>query len=169
MMSSSCKPTKKIQSSNDALMIDDPYGISTAEETGEVTDRLIACSQNEDCPEKAQALFWVAADMLSAAGTKTVEINGHDFGLTEDMSVDEVTNKITPQLDTLFDDGLPDYDFENSEFKKAHEMMKRAHLAGSVYASNELGLLHMEHLAIQNYDLATEIMAFEACSKNNLI
>lgn len=148
MISSACTPHKETDFSNDL------YGLMEAEETGEVTDRLIDCSEDDECPEHAPALFWVAADLLSAAGTKTTEIDGHDFGLTEDMSVDEMTNKIGPQLDGILDDGPPEYDFDSREFKKGHRIMKRAHKAGSIYASNELGLLHMEHLPIRNYDLA---------------
>lgn len=159
----SCTKSKKTELSIDSHYIDDPYGLVEAEETGEVTDRLIACSKNDACPENAQALFWVAADLLSKAGAKATEIDAQDFGLTEDMSIDEMTNKIGPQLDAILDDNLHEYDFDSREFKKAHAMMKRAHEAGSIYASNELGLLHMEHLPIRNYDLARTF--FEASWK----
>lgn len=43
----------------------DPCGVLEAEEWGEISDRLIKCSLDEECPQHPQALFWIAADILS--------------------------------------------------------------------------------------------------------
>ena len=132
----------------------DPYGILEAEENGGQSARLIKCSQDENCPQHAEALFWVAADILSEASAETVEIEGTDFGLTDDMTVEEMTEKLGPQLEELLDSGPPDYDFQDDNFKRGLDMMHQAHQAGSVSASNELGVLFMEQSHIQDFKAA---------------
>lgn len=132
----------------------DPYGIIEAEEIGGQSERLIKCSQDENCPQHAQALFWVAADILSEASAETVDIEGKDFGLTDDMTVEEMTEKLGPQLEELIDSGPPNYDFQDDNFKRGLDMMHQAHQAGSVYASNELGVLFMEQSHIQDLKAA---------------
>lgn len=132
----------------------DIYGVMEAEELGGQPERLVTCSQNEGCPKYAQALFWVAADILSEASAEVFEINGDDFGLTEGMSIEEVMEKLGPQLDNLIDHDIPEYGFKDPEFKRGLALMHKAHDAGSIYASNELGLFFMEQPKLQNFVLA---------------
>jgi len=146
----------------------DPYGIIEAEELGGQPDRLVKCSRNGECPKYAEALFWVAADILSEASTETLEIEGENFGLTDDMSIEEMTEKLGPQLENLFDASPPEYDFSDTKFKRGFMMMERAHNAGSINASNELGLLYMEHDTIKNLALA-EVYLKQSLDKGDLI
>jgi len=135
---------------------DDPYGLLEAEELGGQPKRLIKCSHNEECPEYAQALFWVAADILSEASAETIEVEGKNFALTDDMTIDEMAEKLGPQLEGLMKTGPPEYDFGDPEFNRGLNIMHKAHEAGSIYASNELGLLFMEHAEMQSLVLAKE-------------
>ncbi len=129
----------------------DPYGILEVEKNGTQTERLINCSQNEECPEYAQALFWVAVETLSNAGMEEREVEAIEYGITEDMNREEILQ----QLDNyLIEIDPPQYDLEDPEFKKGLSQMRKAYNAGSAYASNELGVLFLEHTKLKNLDLA---------------
>lgn len=134
----------------------DLYGILEAEETGQLSARLIECSEDQNCPEYAQALFWVAVDILSNSSAETIELEGRDFGITPEMSIEEMTDIVAPQLDEML--GIyptpPKYDFADPEYKRGLELLNKAHDAGSVYASNELGLLFFDRGKMQDLDLA---------------
>lgn len=132
----------------------DTHGIVEAEELGGQPKRLIKCSQDEDCPEYTQALFWVAADILSEASAEVSEINEDGLGLTKGMSIKEIMAKLGPQLENLIEGDTPEYDFKDPEFRRGLALMHKAHDAGSAYASNELGLLFMEQSELQNLILA---------------
>jgi|GEM_PF-6848819 len=143
-------------SNQDDLYAEDPYGTNLAQEEGEISTRLIWCSQNQECPEYAEALFWVAADILSEAGATEHEYDAVDLELTDDMSVEEMINKAGPVLEALIDDGPPEYDVNDVEFQRGLEMMTKAYAAGNIYAANELGLLHLELPAMKDHELARE-------------
>lgn len=139
--------------------IDDPYGIYEAENTGKLSSRLIDCSEDQNCPEYAQALFWVAADILSKSSSETIEIEDREIDFNSDMSPEEVTEVVIPQLEELLLDIAgepPNYNFADPEFKHGLELLNTAHDAGSVYASNELGLLFFEQGEMQNFSLAEQ-------------
>ena len=57
----------------------DPCGVLEAEEWGEISDRLIKCSRDKECPEYAQALFWIAADILSELDMLDENTPNYDF------------------------------------------------------------------------------------------
>lgn len=152
-------------SDDDTKHPDDPFGIIEAENIGGQTDRLVLCSQNEKCPEHAQALFWVAADILSEASAETIEVEAKDFGLTADMTIEQMTQQIGPLLEDLIKVESPNYDFADPEFKRGLEIMYKAHKAGSVFASNELGVLFMEQVEMQDLGLAK--IFFNEALKNN--
>lgn len=150
---------------DDMKHTDDPYGIIEAENVGGQSDRLVLCSQNEKCPEYAQALFWVAADILSEASAETIEVEANDFGLTVDMTIEKMVQQIEPLLEDLIKVESPNYDFADPEFKRGLEIMYKAHKAGSVFASNELGVLFMEQVEMQDLGLAK--IFFNEALKNN--
>jgi len=132
----------------------DPYGILEAEDFGGQPDRLIKCSQDERCPEYAQALFWVAADILSKASSETIDAKIGGFNLTPDMTDDEIMEEISPLLEDFNTPEAPKYDFADPEFKRGLNMMHTAHEAGSFYASTELGNLYLEQGKIQDLERA---------------
>lgn len=133
----------------------DPYGIVEAENAGGQPDRLVQCSRDVDCPEYANALFWVAVDELSELSATEIDISGEELGLNKNMSVEEMAETLGPQLDELLGAAdAPTYDLQNPEFKEAVSKLERAANAGSVYALNELGLLYMEIPAVQDFKTA---------------
>ena len=132
----------------------DPYGIIEAAEYGGQSERLLECSQDEVCPEHAQALFWLAADILSNASAETILVDGKKLYLTDDMSEQEMMKKFNLTREEAYDSSPPEYNFEDSEFQLGLKIMKKAYDAGSLYAANELGLLHMEHSEMLDLDLA---------------
>ncbi len=134
----------------------DLYGTQEAETTGVLSTRLIECSEDRSCPEHAQALFWVAVDILSKASSETIELVGTDIDITPEMSPDKIRDAVAPILDELLilEPGPPKYDFADPEYKRGLELLKQAHDAGSVYASNELGLLFFDSGEMQEVELA---------------
>lgn len=144
----SCK-SKKING-----VPDDPYGVVEAENYGGISEKLLACSENIECPDYAQAMFWVAADILSGASSETININANDYGLTANMSADVISKKIENIVINIFASDVPSYDFKDPEYKRGVALLHKAHDAGSVYASNELGVLFMEQSELQNLKLA---------------
>ncbi|MCF6292317.1 MAG: hypothetical protein L3J04_02870 [Robiginitomaculum sp.] len=159
LLFSSCEATNSDSYAND------PYGIKEAEELGGEgqPDRLVQCSKDEQCPEYAEALFWVAVDILSDASTETIEVEGIDFGLTKGMSIEEMAEKIVLQLDSSFDNSPLDFSKDKTGFNRGFVMLLKAHNAKSVYAANELGKLYMEQEGIKDLDIAQ--MYFESAIK----
>lgn len=47
----------------------DPHGVIEARNAGGQSKRLVACSRDFTCPKRADAMFWIAADVLSNAGS----------------------------------------------------------------------------------------------------
>ncbi|MEL7232107.1 MAG: hypothetical protein AAGJ85_06315 [Pseudomonadota bacterium] len=140
----------------EAIITDnDPYGIFEYEETGEISDKLIACSQDENCPEHANALFWLAVNHLMEAGSETIEVDMEDF---ESGIIESDDGSIT--LASPFDEflqqisGPPRYDLSDPNFQRGLELLNEAHVAGSAFASNEIGLLYLEQEAMRDLDLA---------------
>ena len=142
--------------SNDSEFSEDPFGIAEAEQDGGQSERLIQCSEDESCPKHAEALFWVAADLMSKAGEIEVEIDAADLALTPDMTAQEITDQIGSQADELLSPEKSKYDIESREFKRALSALQKADAAGSLYAANELGLLYLEDNRMQNFDVAED-------------
>ena len=155
---SACAYNKPDSYLNDSYLNDsylnDPYGIIEAEQNGELSDRLVQCSQYEQCPEYAEALFWVAIDILSDASAETIEIEEIILGLTRDMSIKEMEEKIESQLDSLYNTSPPNFSKDKTGFNRGFAMLLKAHNAGSIYAANELGRFYMEREEMQDLGIA---------------
>lgn len=139
-------------------IMNDPFGIIAAEDSGEISERLIQCSEDPECPEYAKALFLVAVDILSEAGATDVDSElSIQKGLSEEEQAKEIARVINEQLITgeLFA-GPHEYEVTDSIFKRGFELLVKSHEAGFEFASNELGLLHLTVPEIQDYNLASE-------------
>jgi hypothetical protein len=141
-------------STRELIIKGDPYGVMEAEENGGQSQRLIDCSLDPNCPAHADALFWVAADILSESNTTTCEINPDALASTGSSAEDFLYELCADSENYL--DAPPEYDISDSEFEGALEMLKKAHAAGSYFASNELGLLYLEQSEMQNLQLAEQ-------------
>ena len=141
-------------SDNDDTFISDPYGVVEAEEDGGQSARLVECSQNIECPKYALALFWVAADIFAEASALTIEVEADELSLMNDMTDEEIIETLGNRLENLFDAGQPKYDLSNPMFKRGLMIMEKSHKAGSIYASNELGLLYIENSSMKDFGLA---------------
>jgi len=129
----------------DALTIapykDDIYGIAEVEETGNISEKLIKCSEDVSCPEYGDALFWIAADVISEASTENID-NMSDF------------------FESVADVSTQQYDFGDPNIKRGIELMNRSFENGNIYAANELGLMYIDQLSIQDFKLARKYLQY---------
>lgn len=162
LVMTACKPTLEFtnepstdeENEETYTALNDPYGLQEAKAFGGQPSRLIDCSKFPTCPEYAQALFWVGADILSRAGEK--EIDASALGITPDMNVEDAANTLMGNTDKIFDAAAPNYDLADSQFQKGLRIMHRAHDSGNVYASNELGLLFLQQDGMVNINMASQ-------------
>lgn len=127
----------------------DSYGIQQAERDYESSPALQRCALNELCPRHTDALFWSAAFELSDIGVEELEISYADVKGDLQGTIEEFFQSFA---------ALPIYEIDTPTFKRAYAKLKRAHDLGQVYASNELGLLHIDQPDLRRLDLAREYL-----------
>jgi len=116
------------------------YGLIEAERDFVTNDRLLECASNDECPKQADALFWQGAILLSDLETSELDLSISDESVYDERT--EAFNK-----DTI-------YDVNDPNFKKAYDLLKKAEGKGSVYANNELGVIHLEQPDLRDLTLA---------------
>ena len=129
----------------------DAYGIQEVEKTGRQSDRLIDCSENDDCPEQAQTLFWVAANALSKAGNEALS---EPIKFPPSTTTEEIAVALATEFTKHIRNNSISYDLDDPDFIQAFNLLNRAHKLGSAYAPNELGVLFMKQEKIQDLSLA---------------
>lgn len=142
--------------------VNDPYGVIEAEVEGGTNERLFACANNKGCTRYADALFWMATHYLSEAHY----CDDPEYDVTFNIKVDDLEampedekNAIKEQR--VFEGLMDNFDarcFETNpdhkSFPIAFNMLQKAEDAGSIYASNELGLIYMEIPELKNFDIS---------------
>lgn len=117
-------------------------GIVEAQESFELNPALERCAGNASCEAQSEALFWVAAIKLSDLSAVEIEVNWTQ------LSSDEKTNIIDAIQEPNRDPHQ--YDVQSDAFLEAYSQMRKAHDLGNAYASNELGVLHLENSALRD-------------------
>ncbi len=142
------------QLSNLNFIKTDSYEVLEPEKYFETPAHMMNCSQDVDCPEYAEALFWAAAKILSEADYKSSTIEGANLNSTNTQSGGKDLGKQVFPYEVNSDTAFQNYMTNESDFQRGLAMLKKADNAGSLYASNELGLLYMKHKPIQDLSLA---------------